>query len=63
MGQAMADRDRSARPGADRRTGNGAYRESRVDAELLAAGITPGHPSLYPTVLPAPPTAGRPEPA
>jgi hypothetical protein len=30
--------------GAD--AGNGAHREARADRELLAAGITPGHPSL-----------------
>lgn len=29
------------------RSGRGAAREASVDAELLAAGITPGHPSLY----------------
>jgi len=27
-------------------TGDGAHREARADRELLAAGITPGHPSL-----------------
>lgn len=28
---------------------SGAQRETRADDELLAAGIEPGHPSLYPT--------------
>ncbi len=32
--------------------GDGAHRESRADAELLAAGIHPGHPSLYPSAPP-----------
>jgi hypothetical protein len=27
---------------------NGAEREARADEELLAAGISPGHQSLYP---------------
>lgn len=43
------------------RGGDGPYREARADRELAAAGILPGHPSLYadddPTVPPAvPPT-------
>jgi hypothetical protein len=32
--------------------GDGAQREARADAELMAAGITPGHPSLYPGSTP-----------
>jgi len=39
--------DVAARPGPGRGGSSGAYRESRADAELLAAGIGPGHPSLY----------------
>jgi hypothetical protein len=31
---------------------NGAARETRADDELLAAGIGPGHPSLYPNATP-----------
>ena len=30
-------------------TGDGAHREARADRELAAAGIEPGHPSLYAT--------------
>jgi hypothetical protein len=39
MTQALADR---------RPTGNGRVRDSRDEAELLAAGIGPDHPSLHP---------------
>ena len=39
------------------RSGTGAARERRVDEELLAAGIGPGHPSLHP----APGSWTRPE--
>ena len=35
------------RPSAEDR-GDGAHREARADRELLAAGITPDHDSLYP---------------
>jgi hypothetical protein len=56
---AVADADASARSGRPRPTGDGATsdrretgrrgpeRERRVDQELRAAGIGPGHPSLY----------------
>ncbi len=56
-------RDRSGRPRRLRTVaelagpGDGPHREARADAELLAAGITPGHPSLYP----APSSADAPE--
>ena len=44
LGQALADA--RSRPGSA--GGNGdAYREARADRELMAAGIYPGHPSLY----------------
>jgi hypothetical protein len=50
--QAAADAGLSDRlpTGTNNRAGhlNGAEREARADAELLAAGITPGHRSLYP---------------
>jgi len=45
MSTAVADV--AARPGPGREGSSGANRESRADAELLAAGIGPGHPSLY----------------
>ncbi len=32
-----------------RRSGSGAVREQRADEQLRAAGIQPGHPSLYPS--------------
>ncbi len=35
-------------------------RESRADTELLAAGITPGHASLYPDVVPPAPESVTP---
>ena len=46
MGQALAD----SKPGRDRtrRPAGAAERESRIDGELLAAGIRPGDPSLHP---------------
>ncbi len=46
MGQALA----YSRPasGGPRRPAGAAERESRIDAELLAAGIRPGDPSLHP---------------
>jgi hypothetical protein len=46
---------------AERRTtgtGDDGFRAARADAELLTAGITPGHPSLYPSPLPEPPKQG-----
>lgn len=55
MRQALADTGPTGgdpgRPG-HRDAGDGAYREARADRELLAAGIHPGHPSLYPTEPP-----------
>jgi hypothetical protein len=49
MGQALADSGSSAgRRRAKRRPVGPAERESRIDAELLAAGIGPGDPSLHP---------------
>jgi hypothetical protein len=35
-------------PAGPRRSRAGEEREARADVDLLAAGITPGHPSLYP---------------
>ena len=49
IGRAGDDR-RVAR--ASRRPSDDAAREARVDEELLAAGIHPGHPSLYPADMP-----------
>ena len=46
MGQALADS--TPRDKAKRRPAGPAERESRIDAELLAAGIRPGDPSLHP---------------
>ena len=43
-------RPAATRPGARRRM-SGPERAARADAELLAAGIGPGHPSLYPDQL------------
>ena len=43
MGQALAD----STPRGTRRPAGAAERESRIDAELLAAGIRPGDPSLH----------------
>jgi hypothetical protein len=37
-------------------------RRERVDSELLAAGIGPGHPSLHPETAPATPRPDREEP-
>jgi hypothetical protein len=54
VGQALGDgamdaqRTRAARDGrVAQRARAGARREARADAELSAAGIEPGHPSLY----------------
>jgi hypothetical protein len=46
MGQALADSGRKGK-GARRTPVGPAERESRIDAELLAAGIRPGDPSLH----------------
>ncbi len=43
LGQAVADAEAAAHPSQRGRRG----REQRVDRELIAAGIEPGHPSLY----------------
>lgn len=45
----------------ERQTGtrlDGRAREARADEELLRAGITPGHPSLYPERITSDPPAG-----
>jgi hypothetical protein len=62
MEQALADSKLAQAPRADRTpvsvdrdTGDDAFRAGRADAELLAAGIGPGHASLFPATLPAPP--------
>ena len=47
MGQALADTGRTGGQGRRKPVGP-AERESRIDAELLAAGIRPGDPSLHP---------------
>jgi hypothetical protein len=55
LGQAMADMgvaptsDPAARA---RNARSGPAREAKVDDELAAAGIAPGHPSLYPEATP-----------
>ncbi len=41
--------DYGAATGEGARPGSSAWRASRVEAELAAAGIGPGHPSLYPS--------------
>jgi hypothetical protein len=46
MGQALSDS--TPRGTGRRRPAGPAERESRIDAELLAAGIRPGDPSLHP---------------
>lgn len=43
LSQALRDQRVSSRRG-----GNGRQRHVDIDAELAAAGVTPGHPSLYP---------------
>lgn len=55
LDQAMADA--GIAPTGDHATArrnarSGPAREARVDDELASAGITPGHPSLYPEVAP-----------
>jgi len=47
--QALADAGLSSGRRRRRRGLHGAAREARADARLLAAGIKPGDPSLYPT--------------
>ncbi|MFV0460847.1 MAG: hypothetical protein ACK5MT_18990 [Actinomycetales bacterium] len=51
MRQGLADQDAQNAVAARRsivpRTGNGAFRDARAEAELAAAGILPGDPSLY----------------
>jgi hypothetical protein len=51
MEQAIADAgiSTSTRGGRRRRADSSRAREARADRELLAAGIEPGDPSLYPT--------------
>jgi hypothetical protein len=50
--QALVDGGLLERVGA-----NSDDRHGRIDAELMAAGIHPGHPSLYPAPLPQVPTS------
>jgi hypothetical protein len=60
MGQALADTGRSSK-GTRRVPASAAERESRIDAELLAAGIRPGDPSLRPDADAfGPPSSRRP---
>jgi hypothetical protein len=55
MDQALADAGmssagtRSGSRRSQRRRSSGKAREARIDDDLLASGITPGHASLYPT--------------
>jgi hypothetical protein len=48
MEQAIADAGVAVRRGRGWRGEDGRAREARADRDLLAAGIQPGHPSLYP---------------
>lgn len=50
----QANSDRAARSGGGPRPGDAAWRDNptRIDSELLAAGIGPGHPSLAAPVDP-----------
>jgi hypothetical protein len=48
VGEATADREIAVRRHREDR-GDGAHREARADRELAAAGIRPGHASLYVT--------------
>jgi len=56
MTQALDDQHAShrgaVRAGGEPQTGDGDFRETRADRELMAAGIFPGDPSLYPTQAP-----------
>jgi hypothetical protein len=55
VGEAASDRVMQLqRPSAEDR-GDGAHREARADRELLAAGIVPGHESLYQSPVQLPP--------
>ncbi len=47
VGEAAQDRVLRTRPHAGEDRGDDAHREARADRELLAAGIPPGHSSLY----------------
>lgn len=49
MEQALADAGMGTKTRGRRRADDGRAREARADRDLLAAGIEPGHPSLYPT--------------
>jgi hypothetical protein len=54
LGRAVADRATAPRTrGRPQPRMGGQDRAERVDAELLAAGITPGDPSLHPPVHPS----------
>lgn len=52
LNQAVADAGLFNQPGRNAGGSSGAQREDRADAELKAAGIEPGDPSLYTTTLP-----------
>jgi hypothetical protein len=67
LGQAAADAGYSADGSPLQRSApegrmTGPERASRADADLLAAGIGPGHPSLYPDELVGGPDAALPQP-
>jgi len=54
VARARNDRNGYGGRGRDQGAGsgmNGIQRETANDRELIAAGIPPGHPSLYPTKL------------
>ena len=58
--EASEDRALTLRQGQGEDRGDGAHREAQADRELLRAGITPGHDSLYPAgAAPLPPEQGR----
>jgi hypothetical protein len=59
LGQARADARAGAPESPRRRRATGPAREARADEELLAAGIGPGDPRLYPTQLGDEPPGGR----
>jgi len=48
VGQHLGDLDPHRPAASPRISADGPAREQRADAELLAAGIRPGHPSLHP---------------
>jgi hypothetical protein len=60
MSSALADGRHVAGGGHHHGTTQSADSESRADAELRAAGIGHGHPSLYPHAEPEPPATGAP---